>query len=100
MWERLGPPRKGAEPHPTHLYALPASLPGCMPMAWLPGNSDPSAAGQDLEDALGTFPDQSCSPSKVCVFLWARTGSGQRSTNEGALNASGTAGRHRGLSNS
>lgn len=75
MWERPGPPQKGAEPYPSHPYALPASLPGCVPMAWLSRNSSSSAA--DLEDALGTLPDQSCSPREVCVFLWARTGSGQ-----------------------
>lgn len=55
MRERLRSPRKGAEPHPSHLYTWPASLPGCVPMAQLPGNSDPSAAGHDLEDALSTF---------------------------------------------
>lgn len=49
---------------------------------------------------LRYFPEQCCSPSKGCVFLWARTGSGQCFTDEGALNTSGTAGRHRGLNNS
>lgn len=84
----------------NHLYAQPAPLPGCMPMAQLPGNSEPSAARHDLEDALCSFPDQSSPAAPVrFVFLYARTGA-ECSTDEGALHASGTTGRYRGLSNS
>lgn len=61
-------------------------------MAQLPGNSDPSAAGHDLEDALGTFPDQSSPVRFVCS---SAPGQGAEClTDEGALNASGTTGRH------
>lgn len=101
MWERLRSPWKGAEPHPTHLYAWPASLPGCVPMAQLPGNSHPSAAGHDLEDALGTFPGQSSPAAPVRFVCSPVPGQGAEcSTDEGAWNASGTTGRHIGLSNS
>lgn len=69
-------------------------------MAQLPGSSDPSAAGHDLEDALGTFPDQS-SPAAPERFVSSSVpGQGAECLTDGALNASGTTGRHRGLSNS
>lgn len=101
MWERLRSPQKGVEPHLTHLYAQPASLPGCVPMAQLPGNSDPSAAGHDLQDALGTFPDQSSPAAPVRFVRFSMPGQGAEClTDEGPLHASSTTERHRGLSNS